>query len=67
MSDSAALSNGLLAISRGGPDDSGVFVDEQMCIGLAYVRLYILNLSPLGHQPMMISDGLVIFVFDAEI
>ena len=38
-----------------GPDDNGVEVYDYgggYCIGLAQRRLSILDLSPLGHQPM---------------
>lgn len=38
------------AMHHRGPDDSGVFTDEEVAIGMA--RLAILDLSPLGHQPM---------------
>lgn len=38
------------AIHHRGPDDWGVFADEDVAIGMA--RLAILDLSPLGHQPM---------------
>ena len=37
-----------------GPDDSGYYLDQQdtVNIGLGHRRLSILDLSPLGHQPM---------------
>lgn len=38
------------AMHHRGPDDSGVYADEAVAIGMA--RLAILDLSPLGHQPM---------------
>ena len=37
-------------IRHRGPDDNGVFVDKQ--IGLGHLRLAIVDLTPLGHQPM---------------
>jgi asparagine synthase (glutamine-hydrolysing) len=37
-----------------GPDDEGVFRERN--IGLGFVRLSIIDLSPLGHQPMS-ADG----------
>lgn len=52
--------------SHRGPDDSGVFVDAAAEIALGHVRLSILDLSPLGHQPMSSEDGVVI-VFNGEI
>jgi asparagine synthase (glutamine-hydrolysing) len=50
-----------------GPDDSGQFIDAAAGIGLGHVRLSILDLSPLGHQPMTIDDGSVTLVFNGEI
>src|SRR4030067_1304398 len=37
-------------ISHRGPDDQGVFIDNN--VGLGHVRLSILDLSAKGHQPM---------------
>lgn len=38
-------------ISHRGPDDQGVFIDNN--VGLGHVRLSILDLSAKGHQPMI--------------
>jgi len=35
-----------------GPDDGGVFIDEKNGIALGHRRLSILDLSPVGKQPM---------------
>lgn len=48
-----------------GPDDEGVFVEGR--IGLGHQRLSILDLSPLGHQPMTDSSGRYIMTFNGEI
>lgn len=50
-----------------GPDDSGVEVlaDGQLVFG--HRRLAILDLSPLGHQPMVDQSGKVWIVFNGEI
>lgn len=45
-----ALNRMIKAMHHRGPDDSGVYVDADAAIGMA--RLAILDLSPLGHQPM---------------
>ena len=58
---------GLNAIAHRGPDDSGVFVDSNADIGLGHVRLSILDLSPLGHQPMVSVNAEVVLVFNGEI
>ena len=53
-----------------GPDDSGVELYEGKdgyTIGFAQRRLSILDLSPLGHQPMHSQDGRISLVFNGEI
>lgn len=50
-------------LAHRGPDDSGIFIDQD--VGLAHQRLSIIDLSELGHQPML-DDELVI-VFNGEI
>ncbi len=65
--DSESHSNGLQAMAHRGPDDSGVFMDATAGIGLGHVRLSIIDLSPLGHQPMATGDGQVVLVFNGEI
>lgn len=53
-----------------GPDDSGEEIypwSEGYTLGLAQRRLSILDLSPLGHQPMHAPDGCVSIVFNGEI
>jgi asparagine synthase (glutamine-hydrolysing) len=62
-----ALRQGLAAVHHRGPDDSGVFVDPAARVGLGHARLSIIDLSPLGHQPMVALDGNVQLVFNGEI
>ncbi len=53
-----------------GPDDSGVEIyqgSNDYFIGFAQRRLAILDLSPLGHQPMHSENGRVSVVFNGEI
>lgn len=53
-----------------GPDDSGVEIyagKEDYAIGLAQRRLSILDLSPLGHQPMHSADGRLSIAYNGEI
>ncbi len=50
-----------------GPDDSGLFVDEAAGVALSHRRLSIIDLSPLGHQPMESADGRHVIVFNGEI
>jgi len=64
---SEGLSKALISISHRGPDDSGVYKDSHSGVGLVHTRLSILDLSPLGHQPMSSDDGSVVIVFNGEI
>ena len=53
-----------------GPDDAGVEIypaKEGYLVGLAQRRLSILDLSPLGHQPMHSADGRISVVYNGEI
>lgn len=50
-----------------GPDDTGHWIDPRVGIGLGHCRLSILDLSPLGHQPMHSSCGRYVTVFNGEI
>jgi asparagine synthase (glutamine-hydrolysing) len=61
------LSLGLRAIRHRGPDDSGMFLSPESAIGLGHARLSIIDLSPLGHQPMGDDSGTVQLVFNGEI
>jgi len=48
-----------------GPDDGGIYAEGP--IGLGHRRLSIIDLSPLGHQPMSTADGSLWIVFNGEI
>lgn len=61
------LQTAIKAIAHRGPDDSGIFFDENAGIGLGHSRLSILDLSSLGHQPMLSDDDSVAIVFNGEI
>lgn len=50
-----------------GPDDAGAWLAHDGRLGLAQRRLSIIDLSPLGHQPMFSSDGRYVIVFNGEI
>ena len=52
-----------------GPDDGDIAVFEtpEANIGLGHRRLAILDLSPLGHQPMYSDDKSVIIILNGEI
>ena len=50
-----------------GPDDQGVWCDESLGVALGHRRLSILDLSELGHQPMLSVCGRFVTVFNGEI
>lgn len=52
-----------------GPNDAGIWEDisENQAVGLAQRRLAILDLSELGHQPMLSLDGNVAVTYNGEI
>lgn len=54
-------------IRHRGPDDDGVFVDHEAGIALGFRRLAILDLTPLGHQPMASPSGRYWLTFNGEI
>ena len=53
-------------LAHRGPDDSGLYLNDDG-IGLIHRRLSIIDLSPLGAQPMASADGSVVVTFNGEI
>ena len=54
------------AIRHRGPDDGGTYISPDGKVGLGQRRLSIIDLSPLGHQPMRYLDRYEI-VFNGEV
>jgi asparagine synthase (glutamine-hydrolysing) len=54
-------------IAHRGPDDQGVWTDSDAGIALGHRRLSILELSPLGHQPMTSRDGRWVLCYNGEV
>jgi asparagine synthase (glutamine-hydrolysing) len=54
-------------LNHRGPDDAGVWSDENSGVTLAHKRLSILDLSEAGHQPMKSHCGRYVLVFNGEI
>lgn len=55
------------ALRLRGPDDHGLWVSQQDNLALGHRRLAILDLSPLGHQPMHSNNDRFVIVFNGEI
>jgi asparagine synthase (glutamine-hydrolysing) len=55
------------AIAHRGPDDSGVWVDGAAGVALGFRRLSIVDLSPLGHQPMQSPSDRFVMTFNGEV
>lgn len=65
--DPALLKRMGAVLANRGPDDSGVWLDTGAGVGLCHRRLSIIDLSPLGRQPMWDVSGRVAIVFNGEI
>jgi len=63
----AALTRMTDALVHRGPDASGAWVDASRGIALGHRRLSIVDLSPLGQQPMPSTSGRYWLVFNGEI
>src|SRR5205807_2185191 len=55
------------ALRHRGPDDSGTWLDPVAGVALGHRRLSVVDLSPLGHQPMQSASGRYVIVFNGEI
>ncbi|HXX69674.1 MAG TPA: asparagine synthase (glutamine-hydrolyzing) [Polyangiaceae bacterium] len=56
-----------VALAHRGPDDSGVWTDAAAGVALSHRRLSIVDLSALGHQPMVSSSRRYVVAFNGEI
>src|SRR4051794_29790835 len=50
-----------------GPDDGGEWISPHLHVALGFRRLSILDLTALGHQPMVSSSGRYMLVMNGEI
>ena len=54
-------------LAHRGPDDSGIFFDQDAGLGLSFRRLSIIDLSAEGHQPMASASGRYTIIFNGEV
>ena len=66
-SDAAAVRLMTDTLAHRGPDDSGIVELHDGHLVLGHRRLSIIDLSPLGHQPMASVDGRDWLVFNGEL
>ena len=55
------------SLQHRGPDDHGVWIDENAGVALVHRRLSVLDLSPAGHQPMISADERFVIVYNGEV
>ncbi|HWA35039.1 MAG TPA: hypothetical protein VG737_12950, partial [Cyclobacteriaceae bacterium] len=52
---------------HGGPDDSGLYMDDEFPLAFGFRRLSFQDLSIAGHQPMIDDSGKIVLMFNGEI
>lgn len=68
LADIAASASAMAAtLTHRGPDDDGAWADSTSCVALAHRRLSIVDLSPLGRNPMAWDGGRLQITFNGEI
>lgn len=55
------------AIKHRGPDDEGIYINEEKTVGIGHRRLSIIDLSPSGHQPMGNEDRSIWITYNGEV
>jgi asparagine synthase (glutamine-hydrolysing) len=65
--DAAILRDMTDSIAHRGPDDDGAWCDDARGVFVGFRRLSILDLSPLGHQPMASANERYQITFNGEI
>jgi asparagine synthase (glutamine-hydrolysing) len=63
----AAIRRMTRSLAHRGPDDEGYYQEAEAGLDLGHRRLSILDLSPLGHQPMLSPGGRYVVVYNGEI
>ncbi|MEK7164768.1 MAG: asparagine synthetase B, partial [Patescibacteria group bacterium] len=65
--DRASFEKARDSLAHRGPDDFGIFIDENAGAMLGHRRLSIIDLSKAGHQPMESGDGRYVVTYNGEI
>lgn len=65
--DEAVLRRMTDVLVHRGPDDSGYWLDRDAGVGLGHRRLSIVDLSPMGHQPMVSQCGRYVVAYNGEV
>ena len=65
--DQTAVQRCLHTMRHRGPDGSGFWTDPEAGIALGHLRLAVLELSPLGDQPMVSPSGRYVLIYNGEI
>jgi len=55
------------ALKHRGPDDKGVWIDDESKVALSYQRLAVIDLSKNGNQPMISQNNRWVIVYNGEI
>ena len=55
------------SMKQRGPDDAGIYINDEKTVAFAHRRLSIIDLSPSGHQPMSAEDGSIWITYNGEI
>jgi asparagine synthase (glutamine-hydrolysing) len=64
---SECVNNMCRELRYGGPDDEGIYKDEQHHLVLGHRRLSIIDTSVNGHQPMLYSGGRFVISYNGEL
>jgi asparagine synthase (glutamine-hydrolysing) len=65
--DAGTVTRMTRALAHRGPDDEGIWLDQDAAIAIGHRRLSIIDLSPAGHQPMHSPAGRFVITFNGEI
>ncbi|MBS1627440.1 MAG: asparagine synthase (glutamine-hydrolyzing) [Bacteroidetes bacterium] len=55
------------SMQHGGPDGCGVYINKELGLAFGHRRLALIDLSPLGIQPMMDKEERIVIIFNGEI